>query len=91
MVNLLKQGRPFIICEIMPVYSLEKENGKYRYERQNELINILKDNNYVMFLIDELNLKLLKIDEIIIHGDMNRTNYVICHESEKDMLENLYF
>jgi hypothetical protein len=44
-----------------------------------------------MFLIDELNLKLLKIDEIIIHGDMNRTNYVICHESEKDMLENLYF
>lgn len=91
MVNLLKQGSPFIVCEILPVYSLESENGKYRYKRQNELIKILKENKYVMFLIDELNLKLIKIDEIIIHGDMNRTNYVICHESEQSVLNNLVF
>jgi hypothetical protein len=48
-------------------------------------------NKYEIFLIDEVNFKLLHISEIIIHGDMNRTNYVFCHESELNKLENLTF
>jgi hypothetical protein len=87
----MQLAKPIIICEVLPIYSLEKENGKYRYNRQNELINLLIENKYELFLIDELNFKLEHISEIIIHGDMNRTNYVFCHQTELNMLENLTF
>ena len=91
MTKLLQQAKPIIICEILPIYSLDKENGKYRYNRQNELINLLMENKYKLFLIDEANFKLVHISEIIIHGDMNKTNYVFCHESELDKIKNITF
>jgi len=91
MLNLLNEGRAFFICEILPVYSLDKQNGRYRYERQKELIMILKSANYKMFLIDEINFKLVSMSDIVVHGDMNRTNYMFCHESDSHILENLNF
>lgn len=91
MINLMKEGRPFFVCEILPVYSLESVNGKYRFERQEELCNLLKNCNYRMFLIDEKNMSLVAIDKIEVHGDMNRTNYVIAHKDNYEKLNNLTF
>lgn len=91
MVHLLKLGRPLIICEILPVYSLEKENGRYRYDRQQELISLLKELQYELFLIDEKNMALIPINDIPVHSDMNKTNYVICHKENVGMINNLQF
>jgi FkbM family methyltransferase len=91
MSNLLLQSRPYIVCEILPVYSLEKENGKYRYKRQQELVKLLKEHNYEIYLIDENNKKLNHLEEIPVHGDMSKTNYVFSHKEEIKVLSNLAF
>jgi len=68
--------KPFVVLEILPVYSLEKENGRYRQERQNELLKQLKELDYQMFRIDESTGALHALTDIEVHGDMNKTNYV---------------
>jgi FkbM family methyltransferase len=67
---------PIIIMEILPVYSLEKENGKMQKERQDKLLRLMFELNYKMFLIHEKAVLLEMIDDIPVHGDMSRTNYM---------------
>ena len=44
--------------------------------RQQKLIALLKEMNYIMFLIDEKNIFLKQLEEIEVHGDMGQTNYL---------------
>lgn len=81
---------PVILLEILPVYSLEDENGKYRYERQQKLIAILHALQYTMFLIDEKNIALKELEEIQVHGDMDRTNYLFVSTTQKEKIINQF-
>jgi len=67
---------PFIVLEILPVYSLEKKNGIYRKERQDALLDILKMLGYKMYRINEATGELILLSDIEVHGDMARTNYL---------------
>lgn len=67
---------PFVVLEILPVYNNTRENGRYRIERQNELLSILKILGYQMYRIDETNGNLLALTEIEIHNKMSKTNYL---------------
>jgi FkbM family methyltransferase len=91
MIGFLENTKPIVICEILPVYNLEKVNGKYRYERQQELLFILRQIGYEILLIDEADMKLNLINEIPVHGDMGRTNYVLCHKDDLPKMEKLKF
>lgn len=81
---------PVILLEILPVYSLEDENGKYRYNRQQKLIALLKEMNYIMFLIDEKNISLKQLEEIEVHGDMGQTNYLFTTAGNKEKILQLF-
>ncbi len=72
----LQQFHPVIIMEILPVYSLENENGKMRKQRQDMLLSLMNELDYKMFLIHEKTAQLEMINDIPVHGDMSRTNYL---------------
>lgn len=77
---------PFIICEVLPVYS---ETNLPRLSRQKSLEELLKRCSYSIYLINETNVSLQEIAEIGVHGDMGRTNYVFCHHTKKELLAEL--
>ncbi len=79
--TLLKY-KPVIIMEILPVYSAESVNGKMRQTRQDELLKLLHEMNYILLLIIEQEVKLKKLADIPVHGDMGKTNYLLVHSSE---------
>jgi FkbM family methyltransferase len=68
-------SRPFIICEILPVYTLDKPNGLFRKERQDRLISLLKSINYNIYRIKKGN-NFEHIFEIEVHGKMELSDYV---------------
>lgn len=80
MLSLLKL-RPLIICEILPVYNIHKENGRKRWERQSKLQGILKENEYSIFLINEQAGTLNYLEDFFAHGSMQQTNYLFVHQS----------
>ncbi|MEP6846296.1 MAG: FkbM family methyltransferase [Panacibacter sp.] len=73
----LHKHKPVIILEILPVYSMESTNGKMRKERQDELQKLMREMDYVLFLIKEQEVKLERLHEIPVHGDMGKTNYLL--------------
>lgn len=77
---------PFIICEVLPVYS---ETNHLRLSRQKSLEEFLKKCSYDVYLINETDASLHEISEIGIHGDMSRTNYLFCHQTKKKLLAEL--
>ena len=79
------------IPQLSSVYSLESENGKYRHKRQSELLGILNDNNYSLFLINESEYTFQELKEIPVHSDMLKTNYFMCHNDNKSQFENFNF
>jgi FkbM family methyltransferase len=67
--------KPFIICEILPVYHLSSERLAHRQERQQNLIEKLTELDYLLFrIINGQELQI--INEIEIHGDLKKTNYI---------------
>lgn len=63
---------PYIICEILPAYSID---NKFRVNRQKQIQILLQKIGYN---IGEIDLKgdINWTDSIEVHGDMNRTNYL---------------
>ncbi|HHE54766.1 MAG TPA: FkbM family methyltransferase [Caldithrix abyssi] len=57
----LRQHRPFVICEILPVYHLKSDNLRMRKERQDLLLKFLKTLGYQFFVLEIISIcKLLK-------------------------------
>lgn len=86
MIGTIQLHRPVIICEVLPVYD---KNNSERLERQIKLQEILKANGYNIYLINEQRSKIQLIDEIGIHGDMSKTNYVFCHSDSVERIKEL--
>jgi FkbM family methyltransferase len=70
--SLIKNNRPFIICEILPVYEAQNH---FRFERQETLIKMLKDIDYVIFRI-HANSSVERLGDIGIHGNVKDSNYL---------------
>ena len=75
--RMLKEYRPFIIVEILPVYSSDNLQG---IERQAMLLKIMNELNYVILRImkNELNnfVDFKFLDSIPIHNDISESDYV---------------
>lgn len=86
----IKKNYPFILMEILPVYS-ELENPK-RLHRQNSLEDILYELSYSIFRIIKNNdqlVELRKIRRIGIHSNINNCEYVFVPESRLPEFETV--
>jgi FkbM family methyltransferase len=82
----INRTKPFIILEILPVYNLNEETGLYRKQRENELLSVLKQMDYKMYLIDENGHKLISIAEISVHSSMSKTNYLFVPDQQMNLI-----
>ena len=86
----IKKNYPFILMEILPVYS-ELENPE-RLQRQSSLEDILHELRYSIFRIiknnDEL-VELRKISHIGIHSNINNCEYVFVPEHGLNQFETV--
>ena len=85
--NTISTHQPFIILEILPVYSLDSENGQYRYQRQQEMLSILDSLGYEMYRINEKEEMLNRLNEVEVHGSMQLTNYLFIPQQKYLLLE----
>jgi FkbM family methyltransferase len=83
--KIIQKRKPLIVIEILSAYS--KENI-IRIERQNSILNLLKELNYQIFRIIEdgyANLKgLQKIDDIDPSFNKDLCNYLLVHQTEEE-------
>ena len=82
--------KPVILLEILPVYSLEKENGRYRKERQDSLLTLMLNLGYKMMLINEHNVSLTQLTDIGVHGNMSTTNYLFVPEEKMQKVKEIF-
>lgn len=85
LVELIERDRPFIICEVLPVYSSE---NIARLLRQQELENILSSEAYSILLITMSGV-LEEISSFGIHSDVNRINYLFYPNEKKEIIVEL--
>lgn len=83
--NTIIACRPFIICEILPVYSEHTEPGRFRKQRQTEVEMFLRENRYAMYRIS-VEAKLSPIEYIETHSDLTLCNYLFAPIEDIDQL-----
>jgi hypothetical protein len=49
----------------------------------------MKDQNYTLFLIHEKNIKIEKMDNIPVHGNMGTTNYLFIPRDAIELFKDL--
>ena len=76
-------SKPIIICEILPVYT---EENLERLNSQNTIVNTLRKNNYHIFRIDTKNIKLKPLDNIEVHGDLNKCDYLFLPDESSNSI-----
>lgn len=90
MKEFIKNSKPYIILEILPVYNIEKENGRQRKERELLLISFLKQLDYTMFRINEHDITITELTEIEIHGKMRLTNYIFVPTQKVQEIKSIF-
>ena len=86
-IQTIREKQPFIILEILPVYSEADDNGMYRKNRQDELLTLLKSAGYKLYRIIEVQLALQELTSIATHGDMHQTNYLFVPHAKQKLLQ----
>lgn len=86
--EILKQYRPFILIEILPVYDLSNTN---RLIRQQEIERLLSELEYKILRVLKKGESEVKgfemITEIGVHGDLNNCDYVLFPKEHIERLE----
>lgn len=77
--SVIEKDKPFIICEILPIYSVANTR---RLDRQTQLLNLLESWQYRIFRISEDGL-FTELQTIGVHANLNDCNYLFvpdhCH------------
>ncbi len=71
----LRDCRPVVICEILPIYDASTKNGAFRLTRQREIEQNLRRLEYATVRFEPPNL-FRPMVEIAVHGDLNLTDYI---------------
>lgn len=72
----IDRHRPFVICEVLPVYDPATSNGQFRLARQKDIETFLRARSYGIQRVRTADASLTKIDEFGIHGEISLCNYV---------------
>jgi FkbM family methyltransferase len=73
--NTVDSHRPFILCEVLPVYDESTEQGKYRRARVDAILDILKVSEYSIFSISKKG-DLLRLETIKTHSNLADHDYL---------------
>jgi len=79
MTQTLQQYRPFVVCEILPVYDADNPHLYPRLQRQEKLIDIMEQLGYSLFRIVSAK-KLLPLKRIGVHRNFSWSNYLFVHQ-----------
>jgi len=73
--------RPYIVCEILPVFDPESEIGRFRQGRQAALVGLLQSMGYTLHRIlpDDA---VVELSGIEVHSDLALCNYIFVPQSE---------
>ena len=73
----LHRCRPFVLCEVLPIYDESTEIGKKRRVRADELLSIIQSLEYktVRLLHDG---KMVPLETIETHGILDFSDYLFC-------------
>jgi FkbM family methyltransferase len=71
----LQRCRPFVVCEVLPIYDESTEIGKKRRARTDELLSLFESLNYktAQLLHDG---KIVPLETIETHGDVDLSEYL---------------
>lgn len=76
MLETIKNDRPTIICEVLPVYTPE---NIARLQNQEDIEKILKENNYLIYrIVKGENVTYKHLNKIEIHSNVPDCDYVFC-------------
>jgi FkbM family methyltransferase len=81
--NTIGRFRPFIICEILPVYEEESTIGKTRRDRTNRMLDLISVTSYKIFRLLH-NGKAVSLDTIETHSDLELCEYLFVPEELSD-------
>ena len=87
--NTISGCKPFIICEILPIYDENSEIGRFRKSRQNKLQKLLDKNEYKIFRILNDG-HLLPLDVFETHSDLSLSNYVFVPKCSVEQFSAFY-
>jgi FkbM family methyltransferase len=75
LANTLEADRPYVLCEVLPVYDPDTPTGMLRRDRQAQLEQFLTSMAYAIYRIGPDVLP-AEIDRFGIHGDISLSNYL---------------
>ncbi len=77
----LRRTKPYVFCEVLPVFDPRSEVGQFRIRRQGELIELLRDLGYTLFrlYVDD---RAEELAEFAVHSDMTLANYIFVPNAE---------
>lgn len=89
--SLLRDCRPLLLLEILPVYSSE---NMMRQQRQDDLERLLRTVHYSMFRVlktdDNQFAGLQSIASIDMHGDLTQCDYLVVPDESRDVIQDLF-
>ncbi len=83
--NTIMKSRPFIICEILPAYSKKLKERKDRKNRQDALMEMIKQNAYQVFrILADSNGKIeyKQLEFIEVHSNLALCDYLFVPNEE---------
>lgn len=75
-LQTIQRERPFILCEILPTYNLTHDVDRARFNRQSELVQLIRGMGYNILRIDHKNANLISLDEIEVHSNLEMCDYL---------------
>lgn len=77
----LRRSKPYIFCEVLPVFDPQSDVGRFRIKRQQALLALLGDLGYATFrvYVDET---VEELTDFGVHSDMSLANYVFVPTAE---------
>jgi FkbM family methyltransferase len=79
-------SRPFVICEILPLFSETGPKGLFRKPRQDKLLAVMREAGYVLFRVLP-DATIVRLEDIEVHRDMGLTNYIFAPNEDVEWLE----
>lgn len=79
------QRRPFVICEILPLFSEDGPRGRFRKPRQDRLLATMRQAGYVLYRLMP-DATAVPIDDIPVHRDMTLSNYLFAPSEDREYI-----
>lgn len=75
--DTLHRCRPFVLCEVLPIYDEATETGKKRRPRTDDLVRIIQSLDYKIGRLLHSG-KLFPLEAIETHGNIDLSDYLFC-------------